>query len=380
MSGQSSTADVIVIGAGTVGAAIAYGLARKGLRVTMLDGADADFRAARANFGLVWVQGKGQGKHQPMPAYQALSRQSSDLWPSFQAELEGLTGHALHYERNGGLTFCLGEAEFATRRASLQRLHNALGGEADWEMMERPAVEKLLPRIRLGADVTGASFGRRDGHVNPLRLLAALHEALLRLGGALHAGHPVREIAGGADGFVVATDAARYAAARLVIAAGLGSAELARQVDLAIPLRPQRGQILVTERFAPALPLPASGVRQTHEGTMMIGATQEEVGFDTSTTVAAAAQLSARAARIIPALRSAQIVRHWAGLRVMTPDSYPIYAGSPSCPGAFVAICHSGVTLAALHATVVADAIAAGSLPASLAMFHQGRFDVPQAA
>src|SRR5262249_28573472 len=121
-------------------------------------------------------------------------------------------------------------------------------------------------------------------------------------------------------------------------------------------------------------------VRQTREGTVMIGATQEEVGFDTSTTVAAAANLSARALRIIPALKSARIVRHWAGLRVMTPDSYPIYAQSPSCPGAFVALCHSGVTLAALHASVIADAVAGGSLPASLAMFHQGRFDVPQAA
>src|ERR1700761_954988 len=107
MSGQSSTVDVIVIGAGTVGAAIAYGLARKGLRVALVDGADSDFRAARANFGLVWVQGKGQGKHQPMPAYQALSRQSSDLWPGFAAELADLAGHELHYERNGGLAFCL---------------------------------------------------------------------------------------------------------------------------------------------------------------------------------------------------------------------------------------------------------------------------------
>src|SRR5579883_3563078 len=87
MGAQSSIADVIVIGAGTVGAAIAYGLARKGLRVTVLDGPDTDFRAARANFGLVWVQGKGQGKQQPMPAYQALSRRSSDLWPGVNAEI-----------------------------------------------------------------------------------------------------------------------------------------------------------------------------------------------------------------------------------------------------------------------------------------------------
>jgi glycine/D-amino acid oxidase-like deaminating enzyme len=367
---------VIVIGAGTVGAAIAYGLVRKGLRVTMLDGADGDFRAARANFGLVWVQGKGL----TMPAYQELSRQSSDLWPGFQSELASLTGADLHYERNGGLSFCLSETEFEARRLALQRLHNSLGGDADWEMLDRSALAKLLPRIELGADVVGASFGRRDGHVNPLKLLVALHEAVLRLGGALHAGSAVTKIACGPDGFVVETATARHEAARIVIAAGLGSAALARQVDLEIPLRPQRGQILVTERFVPFLPLPASGLRQTGEGTIMIGATQEEVGFDISTTAEAAARLSARAVRTVPALSSARIVRQWAGLRIMTPDGFPIYAQSRSYPGAFVAICHSGVTLAALHATVVAEAVAAGALPAPLELFHQGRFNVPQAA
>lgn len=376
MRAGSSIADVIVIGAGTVGAAIAYGLARKALRVTMLDGADTDFRAARANFGLVWVQGKGMA----MPAYQELTRRSADLWPAFNDELIRRTGGALHYERNGGLAFCLGDAEFETRRLALQRLHNALGGEPDWEMLERPELEKLLPKVRLGPDVSGASFGRRDGHVNPLRLLAALHGALPGLGGSLHSGSPVRTIAGVGGGFAVETEFGRHEAARIVIAAGLGSAALARQVDLDIPLRPQRGQILVTERLDPFLPLPASGLRQTGEGTVMIGATQEEVGFDTSTTGEAAARLGAKAVRIVPALRPARVVRQWSGLRVLTPDSFPIYAQSPSYPGAFVALCHSGVTLAALHATVLADAVAAGELPASLEMFHRRRFDVPQAA
>jgi len=64
----------------------------------------------------------------------------------------------------------------------------------------------------------------------------------------------------------------------------------------------------------------------------------------------------------------------------MTPDSYPIYAQSESHPGAFVALCHSGVTLAAFHAEILAGAIAAGSLPENFSPFHQRRFDVPQAA
>jgi glycine/D-amino acid oxidase-like deaminating enzyme len=369
--------DVIVIGAGTVGAAIAYGLARKKLSVLVLDGDDGDYRAARANFGLVWLQGKGRD----MPAYQELTRSSIDLWPDFNEELSWRVGADLHYERNGGLAFCLGEAGFENRRLALQRLHNQRdGGEADWEMLGRGELAKLLPKIELGPDVSGASFGRRDGHANPLRLLAALHAGILRLGGDLRSGCAVKTIATDSAGFTVETATERFCAPRLVIAAGLGSQALARQVDLEIPLRPQRGQILVTERLVPFLPLPASGLRQSREGTVMIGATQEETGFDVSTTSEAAANLSRKAIRVVPALANATLVRQWAGLRIMTPDSYPIYAQSRSYPGAFVTLCHSGVTLAALHATIIADAIAAGVLPASLDVFHQRRFDVPKAA
>lgn len=371
-------ADVIVIGAGTVGAAIAYGLAGRGVRVLAIDGGDRDFRAATANFGLVWLHGKGMG----MPAYQQLTRRSVDLWPDFGAELTATTGIDLQYERNGGLAFCLGEADFAARRAELQRLHNQLGGgEPDWEMLDRGALTKLLPRVQLGAEITGASLGRRDGHANPLHLLAALHAGIIRRGGRLLGGgavHAVRR--DGAGGFTVDFGPERASAARIVIAAGLGSKALAAQVGLDIPIRPQRGQILVTERLEPFLPLPTINIRQTRAGAVMIGATNEEAGFDTSTTTDAAAALAAGALREIPALSDATLVRQWAGLRILTPDGYPVYAESQSHPGAFVALCHSGVTLAAEHATRLADAIASGRRPPSLDVFHHRRFDVSKAA
>jgi len=368
--------DVIVIGAGTVGAAIAYGLVSRGLRVIVLDGSDTDHRAARANFGLVWLHGKGL----TMPEYQRLTRQSVDLWPDFHDQLTRLVGGRIDYERNGGLTLCLGEAAFDERRHNLQRLHNTLGGDPDWEMLDRAELEKLLPKVALGPDVAGASFGHHDGHVNPLKLLASLHEAIRRLGGMLRPNTPVQTIAARDGAFVVNSGDERFEAGRVVISAGLGSALLASQVGIEVPLRPQRGQILVTERIEPFLPLPTSGLRQTAEGTLMIGSTQEETGYDAGTTVEAAARMSHGAVRKVPRLAELRMVRQWAGLRVMTPDSYPVYAQSPSHPGAFVALCHSGVTLAGLHADVIADAVAAGSLPASLDVFHPRRFDVPHAA
>src|SRR5688572_9287336 len=97
-------AETIIIGGGLVGTAIAYGLARQGCKPLVLDGDDRDIRAARANFGIIWVQGKGPG----MPAYQRLTRLSSDLWPEFARELSEFTDISLDYRRTGGLTFCLG--------------------------------------------------------------------------------------------------------------------------------------------------------------------------------------------------------------------------------------------------------------------------------
>ncbi len=215
---------------------------------------------------------------------------------------------------------------------------------------------------------------------NPLKLLAGLHGGLLRLGGSIRHRARVERIEMAGSDFRLVLDGAALTAPRIVIAAGLGSARLGRQVGLDVPVHPERGQILVTERLAPFLPLPASGLRQTAEGTVMIGATKDEVGLDVSTTTEAAASLSAKTVRTIPALATARLVRQWAGLRVMTPDSYPIYAQSESHPGAFVALCHSGVTLAAFHAEVLAEAVADGTLPESFSPFHQRRFDVPKAA
>jgi glycine/D-amino acid oxidase-like deaminating enzyme len=371
-------ADVVVVGGGTVGAAIGYGLAGRGQRVLVLDGGDCDFRAANANFGLVWLQGKGMN----LPAYQHLTRTSVELWPEFASELTDTTSIDLQYEQQGGLSVCLSQTEFDERRAKMVRLHEQRGGgRPDWEMLDRDSLIKLLPQVAFGPSVAGASFGQRDGHANPLRLLAALHHGIIRKGGELRGASPVHSINSDGKGtFTIKFGTEHVSSARVVIAAGLGSKALAAQVGLDIPLRPLRGQILVTERVAPLLPLPMSGLRQTREGTVMIGATHDGPDLDTSTTVEAASRLSAKAILRVPALAQATLVRHWAGLRIMTPDSYPIYAESLTHPGAFVATCHSGVTLASTHAGLFADAVLDGRLPPSFDAFHQRRFDVPQAA
>lgn len=374
MKDSMKSYDVIVVGAGMVGAAIAHGLAGRNKRVLILDGADTDYRAAKANFGLVWVQGKGHG----IPAYQKLSRMAATAWPKFADELHAETGIRLDYERNGGLHFCVGEAQWHAREARMQEWGEQLSEEPPCtEMMDRAQLEALLPGVKLGPTVTGASFGNLDGHVNPLKLLAALLRGLKQRGATLFGQQPALRIepqSGG--GFTVHTAQGRYDAPQVVLAAGLGCSQLAAMVGLEVHLRPQRGQLLVTERLDPMLPFPASGIRQTAEGTVMIGLTQEEVGYDLSTTQGAAAAMSRNAIQLFPDLANVRLIRHWSCLRIMTPDGAPVYAESEAYPGAFIALCHSGVTLASFHAGLLSDVLSRSSLGDDFVPFHHRRFNV----
>ncbi|PLC55697.1 nopaline dehydrogenase [Pollutimonas nitritireducens] len=371
---RSESYDVIVIGAGMVGAAVAYGLASAHTRVLVLDGGDTDFRAAKANFGLVWVQGKGWGN----PAYQRLSHEAAQLWPAFADQLMDETGICLDYESKGGLNFCVGESQLEARRIRLSQWHGETPERVPCtQMLDRTSLRKLLPGVRLGKEVSGASFGTTDGHVNPLRLLAALQKGLVHRGGTLLGNHAVKGVSAlSQGGFSVQANLQRFDAAQIVIAAGLGSSALGPMIGLDVPLRPQRGQLMVTERLAPLLPLPASGIRQTREGTVMIGLTQEDVGFDLSTTSAAAAQMSRQALQILPDLARARLIRQWSCLRIMTPDGCPVYAESAAYPGAWIALCHSGVTLASFHAGPLADSLRNAKLDSRLNFFHHERFDV----
>jgi glycine/D-amino acid oxidase-like deaminating enzyme len=367
--------DVAVIGGGLVGSAIAWGLARLGVRVAVLDEGDVAFRASRGNFALVWVQSKGLG----MAPYAAWTKRSSDGWAGFAALLRDETGLDVAFQRPGGLHLCLSEAELATRHGFLMRLHN----QPDMvpyahEMLERRALETLLPEI--GPEVVGASFCPLDGHCNSLRLLRALHTGMQRNGTTYLANHIVERIVPEAGGFRLETSGGAVRAGKIVLAAGNGNARLAPMVGLAAPVRPQRGQIIATERVQPFLNHPITTIRQTDEGSILIGDSVEEAGFDDAVGLGVVSTMADRAVRMLPLLGRLNVVRSWAALRVMTQDGFPIYDQSASCPGAFMTTCHSGVTLAANHALVLAPMLRDTALPAELAPFSAKRFDVPAAA
>lgn len=367
--------DVAVIGGGLVGAAIAFGLRSLGSKLALLDEGDVAFRASRGNFGLIWVQGKGFG----MPPYGAWTQASARAWPRLAALLRESTRLDVALRQPGGLHVCLSAHELAARADRMAALLAQPGFERyDIDVLDRAGVAARLPEA--GPEVVGGTWSALDGDCNPLRLLRALHATLEQAGAVHRTGFPIERIEPAAHGFTLHSPRGKLDCERVVLAAGLGNARLAPMVGLIAPVTPNKGHIIVMERVQPFLRVPLETIRQTDEGTVMIGDAQQARGFDDALDPAVLAAMAARAMQVFPHLRGVRVNRTWAALRVMSPDGFPIYAQSAAHPGAFLATCHSGVTLAAAHAFTLAPAIAEGRLPAAFDPFSSRRFDVRAAA
>lgn len=367
--------DVAVVGGGLVGVATAWGLSREGCRVVILDEGDRAVRASRGNFALVWVQSKGLG----LAPYAGWTIRSSNAWRGFSDLLKQETGLDVSFQRPGGFHLCLSEKELEARANVLKRLHNQPGiVDYKTEILTHDQVKAMLPDI--GPEVVGGSFCPLDGHVNSLRLFRTLHAALNARGVTYLPSHRVEAITKEAGEFRLATPHGEIRAVKVALAAGNANMRLAPMVGLEAPMRPERGQIVVTERLRPFLNHPVVTLRQTDEGTVMIGDSKEESVDPSGLTIGVSATEAERAVRQFPLLANVNVVRTWSAIRVMTQDGFPIYDESQTHPGAFTVCCHSGVTLAANHALTIAPMIARGALDASLvAPFSARRFHVQEA-
>jgi hydrogen cyanide synthase HcnC len=362
--------DAVIAGGGLIGLSIGYGLARRGLSVLILDEGDVAIRAARGNFGLVWVQGKGAY----FSPYADWTMRSAQLWPQLANELQSLGGTKLGLHQSGGLAICLNDDEMQQRRDRLENLRAHQNGRFEFEMLDRTALAELMPGI--GPKVVGAAYCPHDGHVNPLFLMRALVAGLERHGGQFAANAPLLAVDRIGDDMRITTPAGQFFCSRLVLAAGLANARLAPMIGLEQSLRPQKGQVVVTEKLNRTLTLPTLLLRQTDEGGLMIGDSHEDDIIDTGVSADVISGIASRALATLPALADISIVRSWAALRVMSRDGHPIYDQSESMPGAFAISCHSGVTLSAAHAFDLAGYVAAGRLGPELDGFSERRFHV----
>ena len=355
------TADVVIVGGGIRGLSIAYYLARAGVRVSVVERGQIGAGASSANAGLVNASQKRPGH------YTAFSLLSGDMYPEFVAGLQA----PVDYQRDGFLRVAETDAEALSLARDAEAQSQVPGIKV--EVLDMRAARTLEPA--LSPRLVAASFCAQDGNVDPLKLVPAVGRAARRHGARIlhHLEVTGIRVAGGRVAGV-ATREGEIATDMVVDAAGVFVPEVARMVGIQVPVLPQRGQMFQLEAMPPLLRRPIQALRQLSSGTTMIGTTNEFVGHDRAVTYEAGGEILARARRIIPALGGARVIRGWAGLRPMTPDGLPVYDAVQGLPGFYVAVGHSGITLAAVTAQVFLDLITTGRTELPIAPYSLDRF------
>ena len=366
----NNQSEIAIIGGGVVGLSVAIGLLQSGHKVIVCDGEDSDARASFGNFGLVWGQGKGWN----FAPYAKLTVDAIAAWEDFSKNLNDLSGLDVSLDQNGGFEFFTDPDKLNNFISMLEIQKGHAGNRFNYEALSGDELRNQIPGI--GSKVVGATFSQLDGHINPLRFLRALRRAVKVLGGQIKSNSSVKKITSNKDGgfSLILANGNVTSSEKVILCAGLGAIKLADQLAFKTNIRPERGELLITEKLGDQLPFISSTIRQVDEGGIQIGGTHADVGMDDNETLDIMVDLARHAVEIYPALSNVRVLRAWGALRVMSPDGYPVYAQSEEYPGAYLITCHSGVTLASLHASILSDWIENNVRAPNLEAFNENRF------
>lgn len=376
--------DVVVVGAGVVGAACAYYAARSGLAVAVVDRGPVAGGTTGAGEGNLLVSDKSPGPELDL-ALLSLSR-----WH----ELSQVLPPAIEFERKGGLVVAAGASSLATLTATAAGQGGAGVRTCAVAPHELPELEPhLVPGL------AGGVLYPQDAQVQPALAAAHLIRAARDAGAVVHLGEAVTAVLSGPTGAVrgVRTGRGDLLAPAVVNATGVRGGELAALAGVELPVLPRRGFVLVTE------PLPrlirhkvyaaeyvadvSSGsaalqtspvVEGTPSGPVLIGASRERVGFDGTLSVPVISRLAAAAAALFPVLGTARVLRAYHGFRPYLPDHLPAIGPDRRVPGLFHACGHegAGIGLAPATAALVVAAIRGEEPAIDPEPFRPDRFDV----
>ena len=188
---MNASFDVVIVGGGVTGAAVGYGLAKRGVKTCLVDAVPTFSRASRANMGLIWCQSKALG----CPQFVRWGFASSRAYGKLAAELKELSGIDTGYAPTGGIIPCLGEAELEARAQFIEKLRaETEDGTYPASVLSRKELEGMLPKVPFGPEVSGGIWSDMDGYVDPLHLMFAFRKSFVRLGGTLFAGERVSEL------------------------------------------------------------------------------------------------------------------------------------------------------------------------------------------
>jgi len=370
--------DVVVIGGGIVGASAAYHLARGNLSVTLVDRADWG-QATAAGAGII----SPATSVTPPAAYFPLSFKAVEHYPTLLANLAEDGETETGYEVAGALFVATSGAE-AARLPAVQRLveERRLAGVSHIGMVSRvgaAGARELFPALGHIEDafhVAGAA--RVDGRL----LRDALQRAARKHGAAILRGDAV--LARDGEGAQVTVDGRVLPTDAVVIAGGAWSNRLAETLDVALPVYPQRGQILhldmretETGRWPIVLGFHAHYILTFPRHRVVAGATREDdAGYDDRVTAGGAHEALGEALRVAPGLASATLREARVGLRPASPDNLPILGAAPGLHNVYLATGHgaSGLQLGPYSGALVADLLQRKPLPLDLMPFAPGRF------
>jgi sarcosine oxidase subunit beta len=375
--------DVVVVGGGVIGTSVAYHLARRKVSVALLERGELAAGSSGACDGLVFLQSKKPGIHLQ------LAMESKRRFERLSRELP----IPIEYRACGGLVVIESDDEFEAMRRYVrrQRRHGL-----DVALIDGAVARELEPA--LSPAVCGAAFSPMDGQVNPIALTLGFGLGARRLGAQLHPGTRAIGLRRHGERIVgVETDRGCFSTGTVVNAAGVFAPALGEKAGVAVPIRPRRGQILVTEpvqplirhcmisagyiaaKFEPELARTGGegiSAEQTESGSLLLGSTREFVGFDRSTTPAGLGAIARKTASILPALLRLSVIRSFAGLRPWTPDGLPILGPVEGLDGFVMAAGHEGdgIALSPITGALIAQQIAEGRTDIPLDAFRLSRF------
>jgi glycine/D-amino acid oxidase-like deaminating enzyme len=375
--------DVVVIGGGVIGASVAYHLARRGVRATLLERGDMASGSSGACDGLVLLQSKRPGIHL------RLAMESRGLFDRLTEELPV----SIEYRRGGGMVVIETEEEFRAMERYVQEQRET-GLEV--ALLDIAAARRMEPE--LSESLVGAAYSSLDGQVNPIALTHGFALGARALGARIRTHTEVtgiRREGGRVTG--VETDQGRFSAGVVVNAAGVYAPRLGEMVGITVPIRPRRGQLLVTGATRPMIqgcfisaryiaakhnPELAKGkgegiaIEQTESGNLLLGSTREFAGFDRRTTVEGLRGIARRTMAVLPGLSALNVIRSFAGLRPYTPDGLPILGPVEGVDGFIMAAGHEGdgIALSPITGELIAQYIVEGRTEISLDPFRLKRF------
>ncbi|HBI42294.1 MAG TPA: glycine oxidase ThiO [Planctomycetales bacterium] len=363
-------ADVLIVGGGVIGLTTAYFLAQEGVRVTLIDKGDFGREASWAGAGII-PPGDSRRAIAPIDHLRSLS---SEMYPDLSRRLREQTGIDNGYHVCGGLDLVEPGEAFPIEewRAEGIAFREVMGDAL------RAVEPGLSPALARAYHLPGMAQVRTPRHVKAL--LAACEAQGVQL-------YPHRA----ATGFVrtgrridaVQTEQGPLLAGRFLVTAGAWTDGLVQQVGCRLGVRPVRGQIalLQTDDARQRLIL-LKGKRYLvprGDGLVLVGATEEDVGFDARPTASAIAGLLAFAAELVPSLAGAALERCWAGLRPGSPDGLPFLGAVPNCPNLYVAAGHfrAGIQLSPASGRAMTDLLIGREPVVSLKAFRLDRPPAP---